>query len=90
MNTIDLLGLAAATLTTASFVPQVVHLWRSRNAESISLLTFMVFSVGIVLWLIYGLMLHAWPIIIANIVSLVLVLIIIALTIRYRRKPPGR
>ena len=59
MSFIDILGMAAATLTTGSFVPQVVRLWRTRNSEGISLVTFTVFGAGLVLWLTYGIILHA-------------------------------
>lgn len=86
MKLIDLLGMGAATLTTACFVPQVVRLWRTRNAEGISLVTFAAFLVGVALWLAYGLILRAWPIIIANAVTLVLALAIIVLTVRFRKK----
>jgi MtN3 and saliva related transmembrane protein len=86
MKFIDLLGTAAATLTTGCFVPQVVRLWRTRNAEGISLVTFSAFSVGVTLWLGYGLILSAWPIILSNAITLVLALAIIVLTVRFRRR----
>lgn len=89
MSFIDILGMAAATLTTGSFVPQVVRLWRTRNSEGISLVTFTVFGAGLVLWLTYGIILHAWPIIIANTITIVLALAIVVLTLRFRRKPPA-
>ena len=53
MTALDLLGLVAATLSTGSFVPQVVRLWRTRNAEGISLLTFAALAGGVSLWLAY-------------------------------------
>jgi MtN3 and saliva related transmembrane protein len=87
MTSIDLLGLAAATLTTGAFVPQVVRLWRTRDASGISLITFAGFSVGIILWLTYGILLRAWPIIIANVLTLGLSVAIVVLTIRFRRRP---
>lgn len=85
MTLVDLLGTAAATLTTGCFVPQVVRLWRTRNAEGISLVTFAAFAVGVALWLAYGMILHAWPIILSNAITLVLAFAIIALTLRFRR-----
>ncbi len=84
MTLVDLLG-TAATLTTGCFVPQVVRLWRTRNAEGISLVTFAAFAVGVALWLAYGVILRAWPIILSNAITLVLALAIIALTLRFRR-----
>ena len=90
MTTIDLIGICAATLTTGSFLPQVVRLWRTRNAEGISLLTFSIFSVGVVLWLAYGVQIHSWPIIISNFVTLVLSIAVVVLTIRFRQKPAAK
>ena len=86
MKLIDVLGMAAATLTTGCFVPQVVRLWRTRNAEGISLVTFAVFSAGVALWLGYGLILGSWPIILSNAVTLVLAFAIVVLTLRFRRR----
>jgi MtN3 and saliva related transmembrane protein len=86
MTAIDIIGLVAAALTTGSFVPQVVRLWRTRDAEGISLVTFAVFSAGVVLWLIYGVMLHSWPVILSNAVTIVLTIAIVVLTMRFRRR----
>ena len=86
MTLVDLLGTAAATLTTGCFVPQVVRLWRTRNAEGISLVTFAAFAVGVALWLAYGVILRAWPIILSNAITLVLAFAIIVLTLRFRRR----
>ena len=86
MKFVDLLGSAAATLTTGCFIPQVVRLWRTRNAEGISLVTFSAFSVGVVLWLVYGVIMEAWPIILSNAITLVLTFAIIVLTVRFRRR----
>ena len=68
----DFLGSIAATCTTLAFVPQVVQAWRTRDLRSISLGMYALFFTGIALWLAYGLMLGAWPIIVANAVTLVL------------------
>lgn len=86
MKYVDLIGSAAATLTTGCFVPQVVRLWRTRNAEGISLITFSVFSVGVLLWLAYGTIVNSWPIIISNVITLVLTIAIVVLTVRFRKK----
>ncbi|HLP02313.1 MAG TPA: SemiSWEET transporter [Opitutaceae bacterium] len=86
MKLIDFLGMSAATLTTGCFVPQVVRLWRTRNAEGISLVTFGAFSVGVALWLAYGVIMEAWPIILSNAITLVLAFAIIVLTVRFRRR----
>ena len=76
-----LLGTTAGTLTTIAFIPQALKTWRSRSAEDISLGMFVLFSTGVLLWLIYGIALGAWPIIIANAIPLALALMILALKV---------
>ena len=83
---VNVIGLAAAVCTTVSFVPQLIRIWRLRSAREISLIMFLVFSLGVFLWLLYGVFLHDFPIIIANAVSLVLSLAILALKLRFDRK----
>lgn len=80
----DLLGSLAGTPTTVSFVPQVWKLWKSRSAEDISFGMFSIFAVGVLLWLVYGIMIQAVPIILANSVSLVLVAAILVMKIAFR------
>ena len=72
MTFIDALGYAAATLTTASFVPQAWLTFRTRDVSGISLAMYSVFTIGIALWLVYGLYIEAWPVVIANVVTLAL------------------
>jgi MtN3 and saliva related transmembrane protein len=80
----DLLGLLAGTLTTCSFLPQVIKTWRSRSAADISLIMFSLFSFGVLIWLVYGFMIHAAPVIIANAVTLVLALAILIMKVRFK------
>lgn len=84
MNEINLLGLAAGTLTTVAFVPQVVKTWQSKSTADISFGMFLLFSLGLLLWLLYGIAIHSTPIIVANSVTLVLAVIILVLKIRYK------
>ncbi len=77
------IGLAAATLTTISFLPQVVRSLRTRDTRSISLGMYSLFTIGISLWLVYGLLSHDLPVTLANGVTLVLALIVLALKLRY-------
>jgi len=84
MHTAALLGFLAGTLTTLSFVPQVIKAWRSKRCEDLSWGMLITFSAGVVLWLAYGLMLWAAPIIAANAVTLALLITIGLLNIRYR------
>src|SRR3990167_7415363 len=83
MTRIEIIGYVAATLTTASFVPQALLIYRTRNVTGISLGMYGAFTVGIALWLVYGLLLRAWPIVGANLVTLVLALAILSMKIRY-------
>jgi MtN3 and saliva related transmembrane protein len=76
---IDVLGYAAAALTTAAFVPQVWHTLRTRDVSGISTGMYAVFTTGIALWLGYGLAVQAWPIVIANAITFVLALAILVL-----------
>lgn len=84
MHGVDLLGFIAGTLTTLSFIPQVHKSWRTRSCNDLSLGMLLAFGVGILLWLIYGLMLRAAPIIVANAVTLALILVLLAMKMKYR------
>src|SRR5690606_32024608 len=80
---IDWVGTAAAILTTCSFVPQAWLTFRTRDVRGISLGMYSVFTVGVALWLAYGWLLGAWPVIVANAVTLVLACAILAMKIRF-------
>lgn len=84
MNFIDWVGSLAAFLTTASFIPQAWQTFRTRNVSGISLGMYSLFTVGVALWLIYGILLMAWPIIIANSITTSLALMILVMKLRYR------
>lgn len=73
----DLLGYIAAFLTTASFVPQVWRTLQTRDTRAISLWMYLLFSAGVALWGVYGILLGAWPIILANGLTLALALIVL-------------
>ena len=68
----ELVGFSAATLTTLAFIPQTLKSWRTRNLAGVSLGMYSLFTLGVALWLIYGVFLRSWPIIIANAITLVL------------------
>lgn len=78
----DLLGYGAAFLTTAAFVPQALKSWVSRDLSGISLWMYSLFSLGVALWLAYGIALDSLPIILANSVTLVLACVVLSLKIR--------
>ncbi len=77
------LGYAAATLTTLAFVPQAVKTIRSKDTRGISLSMYVTFTVGIGFWLGYGIALQSWPMIVANLVTLLLATTILGLKLRY-------
>jgi MtN3 and saliva related transmembrane protein len=80
----ELIGYCAAFLTTLSFAPQAWLTFRTRDVRGISLGMYSVFATGVALWLAYGLLLQAWPIVAANAVTLALALAILAMKLRYR------
>jgi MtN3 and saliva related transmembrane protein len=83
MNLVSMIGTAAAVCTTAAFIPQVLQIWRTRSARDVSLPMYLIFTTGLVCWLWYGWLLSAWPIIIANIVTLALALAVIGMKLKF-------
>jgi MtN3 and saliva related transmembrane protein len=83
MEITELFGYLAATLTTVSFIPQVIQVWRSKHTKDISLGMYSIFTVGIGVWLVYGILLGSLPIIIANCVTLILAGSVLAMKLRY-------
>ncbi|WNV06447.1 SemiSWEET transporter [Candidatus Methylospira mobilis] len=84
MENNELIGLVAGTLTTVSFVPQVLKTWKSRSAKDISLGMFLMFSLGVALWLIYGIGISSMPVILANAITLVLAIGIILMKVTFK------
>ncbi|HNW15229.1 MAG TPA: SemiSWEET transporter [bacterium] len=82
MSIVSLIGIAAAICTTVSFVPQVLKTIKTGQTKDISLSMYLIFTTGIVLWLIYGIMIRDLPIILANTVTVVLTSIVVVLKIR--------
>jgi MtN3 and saliva related transmembrane protein len=83
-NLNEIIGFIAAVLTTASFVPQAWHTFKSRDVRGISLGMYSAMTTGVACWLVYGWLLGAWPIIIANFITLVLAATILVMKLRYR------
>ena len=84
MISADLIGTIAASLTTLSFLPQAILVLRTRETRGISLGMYSVFTFGVALWIIYGITLNAWPVIIANAVTLCLALCILSVVVQQR------
>ncbi|MCL1495120.1 MAG: SemiSWEET transporter [Pseudanabaena sp. Salubria-1] len=83
MDFTNILGFTAASLTTIAFLPQVIKVWRSHSTKDISLPMLVTFIGGITLWLIYGLLVNAAPIYLANGITLVLNLLILRFKLKY-------
>ena len=84
MDTTVLVGYIAGTLTTISFVPQVARAWKLKETRDISLAMLLLFTAGILLWTIYGIWTGSLPIIAANVITFVLVLLLLGMKMRYR------
>jgi MtN3 and saliva related transmembrane protein len=78
----DWIGYVAASMTTFSFVPQALHTFRTRDVSGISLGMYSVFTLGVALWLVYGFSLGAWPVIVANFITLALAASILGMKLR--------
>ena len=83
MDTTTILGYVAGAVTTTSLVPQVMKIWKTKSARDVSLGMFLIFSIGISLWIAYGVFLHSMPIIVANAVSLLLGFIVLGLKLKF-------
>ena len=84
MDMIVMTGYIAGTLTTVSFVPQVFRAWKLRETRDLSLAMLVLFALGVCLWTVYGIWLDSLPIIAANLISLVLILFLLWLKLKYR------
>jgi len=83
MNSTDWIGTAAAALTTTSFIPQAWKVWRSHHTADISLGMYALFTLGVALWLGYGILLDSWPVIIANAITLLLAGMVLMMKLRF-------
>ena len=83
MDAITLVGFVAGTLTTVAYVPQVIRSWKLKETKDISLSMLVLYAVGVSLWLVYGIGMDSLPIIAANGISLVLILVLLGIKIRY-------
>jgi MtN3 and saliva related transmembrane protein len=82
----DLIGYGAAALTTAAFIPQAVKSWTSRDLSGISLSMYGLFTLGVGLWLLYGIFIGSWPVILANGITLALAGTVLALKWSHSRR----
>jgi MtN3 and saliva related transmembrane protein len=82
-NLSSAIGFIAASLTTIAFVPQVRKVWRTRSAKDVSLGMYSLFTLGVAMWLVYGILIHAWPVIVANAITLVLAGAVLVMRIKF-------
>ena len=83
MTNTEWIGSTAATLTTTAFIPQAWKVWRTRHTADISLGMYALFTLGVALWLAYGILLGSWPIILANSVTLLLAGTVLVMKIKF-------
>jgi MtN3 and saliva related transmembrane protein len=81
---VNIIGMIGGCFTTISFLPQVIRVWKTHSTKDISLAMFLLFVAGVLFWLVYGILTKAWPVIIANFVTLILTLIILVYKIIYK------
>ena len=82
----DIFGFAAAILSTVAFIPQVVKTWRTKSAGDVSFTLLITFSTGCLNWVIYGILVNSKPVTIANTITLMLNLAILALKVKFQGK----
>jgi len=83
MNITEIIGYIAAFLTTFAFIPQAYHSWKTRDLSGISLPMYSLFSAGVFCWLVYGILINSWPIMIANSITFALSCIVLTLKIKH-------
>ena len=84
MNNVEILGYFSAFLTTFAFVPQAYHSWKTRDLSGVSLPMYSLFTVGVLGWIIYGFNIGSWPVLLANIVTLLLACTVLGLKLKHR------
>ena len=89
MQISDVLGYVAGTLTTIALVPQAWRSFRTKDVSGISLRMYWIFTLGVAIWLAYGILLGETPMIFANSVSLVLACAVLAMKLRYGEQEKG-
>ena len=85
MNTTEIIGYSSAFLTTIAFVPQVYHSWKTRDLSGVSLPMYSLFTAGVVGWIIYGFKIGSLPVLMANIITLLLACLVLALKLTHSK-----
>jgi MtN3 and saliva related transmembrane protein len=82
---LEMMGYTAGALTTLAFVPQVLQIYRTKSVKDVSLAMFLLFTLGVALWLGYGIMTHSFPVVAANAITLILSFVILYFKWKYNR-----
>lgn len=82
---LEIMGYTAGALTTLAFVPQVLQIYRTKSVKDVSLAMFLLFTLGVALWLGYGIMTHSFPVVAANAITLMLSFVILYFKWKYNR-----
>jgi len=83
MDWITYVGFAAAAITTISHAPQVFKSWKTKKAHDVSLLMYIILVVGVATWLVYGILIKDYPLIVANTITFILTFSVLVLRIKY-------
>ena len=85
LNYIEFFGFSAALLTTIAFLPQLYKTWKTKSADDVSLIMLILFIIGLICWIIYGLKINSLPILVANIITFIFNFSILILKIIYKK-----
>lgn len=84
MDYVQTIGVIAGILTTIAFLPQVIKTWKSKSAKDLSLGMFSIFCTGVIFWLIYGILINDFPIILANLTTLLLSMTLLVFKFKFK------
>jgi MtN3 and saliva related transmembrane protein len=84
MDTVIVVGYVAGALTTVSFVPQVIRAWKLKETRDLSLAMLLLFASGVLLWTLYGLWTGSVPVIAANVITFILIMVLLGMKIKYQ------
>ncbi|AXT62237.1 hypothetical protein D1816_18340 [Aquimarina sp. AD10] len=86
IDSIEILGLVAAVLTTSSFLPQVYKTWKTKSTESLSMTMLLIFVTGVLCWLVYGFLISSLPIVLANFITAISGFLLLYFKYRYKNR----
>lgn len=84
MNKVEYIGLIAGFLTTSAFVPQIIQIFKTKSTKDVSLLMYIIFTIGLFIWLVYGYLIDSYSIIIVNIITIIFSLTTIVMKLKYK------